>query len=65
MKQRSATLIDNEGQEFLVEDIVIFRKHIKDFHLTGVSVHDEKGHLITVDDTFRDKIEQLFTTVDG
>lgn len=35
-----------------------FLKHIKEFHQTGVSVHEEKGRYFTVDDNFRKMLDE-------
>ncbi|MBS1254954.1 MAG: hypothetical protein MAG581_00751 [Deltaproteobacteria bacterium] len=59
MNDFKVTLKDNSGQECSVEDIRIFQKHLRLFHSRGVTVHDENGHYFTVDDEFRNKIDQL------
>ena len=43
---------DIRGKDVTVET-KLFLKHIKQFHQTGVSVHEEKGRYFTVDDNFR------------
>ena len=43
---------DDRGNDVTVET-KSFLKHIIQFHQTGVSVHEERGHYFTVDDHFR------------
>ena len=43
---------DDRGNDVTVETKA-FLKHIKQFHHTGVSVHEERGRYFTVDDNFR------------
>jgi hypothetical protein len=40
-------------------EIEKFIAHIKEFHSSGTSIHDEKGHYFTIDDKFRKKIEKI------
>ena len=49
---------DNRGCDVSI-DAKAFLKHIEDFHHSGVSVHEERGHYFTVDDSFREKINGL------
>jgi len=51
MKAR-ATIIDDLGNQVVV-DIKKFIDHINQFHCSGVSVHEERGHYFTVDESFR------------
>ena len=56
---RKAKIKDDNGK--LIEvDIVKFKKHLDQYHSTGSSLHEEKGHNFTVDKDFRDKIESLY-----
>lgn len=45
-------IIDDLGKEVLV-DIKKFINHINQFHSSGVSIHEERGHYFTVNDSFR------------
>ena len=45
-------IIDDLGTEVLV-DIKKFINHINQFHSSGVSIHEERGHYFTVNDSFR------------
>ena len=45
-------IIDDLGKEVLV-DIKKFLNHINQFHSSGVSIHEERGHYFTVNDSFR------------
>ena len=48
---------DNRGRNVSV-DAKTFLKHIKEFHHSGVSVHEERGHYFTVDDNFRKMLDK-------
>ena len=48
---------DDKGNDVTVKTKP-FLKHIKEFHQTGVSVHEERGHYFTVDDNFRRKLHE-------
>ncbi len=50
---------DNDGIEYEIKDIKKFAKHIFQFHSIGISLHQENGCNFTVDDTFREKIEEF------
>ena len=45
-------ILDDLGKEVLV-DIKKFINHINQFHSSGVSMHEERGHYFTVNDSFR------------
>jgi hypothetical protein len=49
---------DDNGKEIEV-DLDKFQKHIDEYHNTGTSIHDEKGHYFTVNDNFRKKLKEL------
>ena len=56
---KKAKIKDDNGN--LIEvDIVKIKKHLDQYHSTGSSLHEEKGHYFTVDKDFRDKIESLY-----
>ena len=57
MSNLRVTISDDSGNECPIENIRTFRKHLQLFHKKGVSIHDENGHYFTVDDSFRQKIE--------
>jgi hypothetical protein len=48
---------DDRGNDVTVK-IKSFLKHIKEFHQTGVSVHEERGRYFTVDDNFRKMLDE-------
>ena len=50
---------DNKGVEYEIKDIGKFIKHIFKYHSTGISLHQENGHNIIVDDAFRTKLLKL------
>lgn len=49
---------DDEGKEIEV-NLDEFIDHINQFHKTGTSIHDEKGHYFTVNDNFRKKLKEM------
>ena len=51
---------DNLGRDYEIPDIESFYQHLKEFHLNGISVHEEEGHYFTVNDNFREKIKKMF-----
>ena len=56
---KKAKIKDDNGK--LIEvDIVKFKKHLDEYHLTGSSIHEENGHYFTVDQKFRNKINSLY-----
>jgi len=57
MSNLRVTISDDSGNECPIENIRTFRKHLQLFHKKGVTIHDENGHYFTVDDSFRQKIE--------
>ena len=50
-------IIDDLGKEVLV-DIKKFINHINQFHSSGVSIHEERGHYFTVNDSFRNMLRK-------
>ena len=59
------TIRDHSGYECPIEIIRPFRKHLQLFHKKGVSIHDKNGHYITVDDSFRQKIDAMVRKLSG
>tara|TARA_B100001245_G_scaffold184300_1_gene142326 strand:+ start:302 stop:490 length:189 start_codon:yes stop_codon:yes gene_type:complete len=45
-------LKDNNGIDVEV-DVKTFVVHIQQYHASGMSVHEDRGHYFTVDDKFR------------
>ena len=44
----------------LVEvDLKIFTDHINRYHKTGTTIHEERGHYFTVNETFRKKLKRM------
>ena len=52
-------LADNLGTKVSIKDPKRFHCHILQFHYQGSSIHDESGHYFMVDDTLREKLEDL------
>tara|TARA_Y100001936_G_C15886823_1_gene565846 strand:- start:722 stop:904 length:183 start_codon:yes stop_codon:yes gene_type:complete len=50
---------DNEGN-FVEVDIKKFKKHLDEYHQTGSTIHEEKGHFFKIDQEFRNKIKRLY-----
>ena len=59
MKNKKVTIKDDNGRDCVIENIQTFRKHLQMFHKKVVSIHDENGHYFKVDDSFRQKINEL------
>ena len=57
MSNLRVTIRDDSGNECPIRIIRTFRKHLQLFNKKGVSIHDKNGHYFTVDDSFRQKIE--------
>ena len=51
---------DNLGRDYEIPDIESFYQHLKEFHLNGISVHEEEGHYFNVNDNFIKKIKKMF-----
>ena len=64
MSRKTVTIQDDQGRDCPIRDFRAFQKHLQLFHRTGVSVHDEDGHYFTVDDAFRQKIDELVEEAD-
>ena len=47
---------DNDGIYYEIKDIKKFAKHIFQFHSIGISLHQEEGNDLPVDDAFRKKV---------
>ena len=55
---RKVKILDDDQNEIEI-DIKSFNQHLKEYHSTGESIHEERGHFFTVDEKFRKKIKQL------
>ena len=40
-------------------DLKIFIDHINHYHKTGTSIHEERGHCFTINETFRKKLKKF------
>ena len=49
---------DRKGIEVEI-DINEFAHHIGEYHHSGVSIHEERGHYFTVDDNFRKMVDKI------
>jgi len=49
---------DRKGIEVEI-DINEFAHHIGEYHHSGVSIHEERGHYFTVDDNFRKMVNTI------
>jgi transcriptional regulator of NAD metabolism len=49
---------DDNGKEVEV-DLKQFVRHINQYHKTGISIHDENTHSFTVDEQFRNKLNEM------
>ena len=53
--KKTTFLKDDNGKKAEVE-LEKFIDHIDQYHKTGTSIHDEKGHYFTVNEEFRKKL---------
>ena len=51
---------DDNGDDYIIKDIMSFYQHIIEYHSSGTSLHEEKGHYFTVNDDFRSEIEKIY-----
>ena len=49
---------DRKGIEVEI-DINEFAHHIGEYHHSGVSIHEERGHYFTVDDNFQKRVDNI------
>ena len=59
MNKLSVTLKDDNGRDCVIENIRTFQKHLIMFKKTGISIHDENSHYITVNYSFREMVDGL------
>jgi len=59
------TIRDDNENEYPIEIIRTFRKHLQLFHKKGVSIHDENGDYFTMDGSFRQKIDAIVRKLSG
>jgi len=59
MSKKELVIFDLNNKEYKINDIERFVKHIKDFHNSGSSIHEENGFYFLIDDNFRSKIKKL------
>ena len=51
---------NNNGDDYIIRDIVSFYRHILEYHSSGTSLHEENGHYFTVNDVFRSEVKKLY-----
>ena len=56
---KKVEITDDTGKKIKV-DIKKFKKHLDDYHLNGSSIHVENGYYFTIDQKFRNKINNLY-----
>ncbi|MBD74481.1 MAG: hypothetical protein CMM96_03195 [Rickettsiales bacterium] len=57
MKNKKLSLVDVNNKKFDVKNKIQFINHIKTFHASGTSFHEEDGHIIKIDDKLRELIK--------
>lgn len=57
-----ATIKDDDGNDYVVEDILAFQKHLEEYHFAEGTIHAENGHRFTVTPEFREKVKALAET---
>ena len=50
---------DVNNRDYYIEDLEKFVDHIKQYHNTGSTIHEENGYYFVVDDTFRKSLFKL------
>ena len=50
---------DVNNRDYYIEDLEKFVDHIKQYHNTGSTIHEENGYYFLVDDTFRKSLFKL------
>ena len=50
---------DVKNRDYCIEDLEKFVDHIKKYHNTGSTIHEENGYYFVVDDTFRKSLFKL------
>ena len=50
---------DVNNRDYYIEDLEKFVDHIKKYHNTGSTIHEENGYYFLVDDTFRKSLFKL------
>ncbi len=58
-----AKIQDIYGKDYRVQDLGLFKKHIKNFHtINGIpdnSIHEEHGYYFKIDQSFYDYLKKL------
>lgn len=62
----SKRVVLKDDQEFdcTIENFEIFYKHILDYHGSGTSIHEHKGHYFTINNRFRSNLSKLIKNED-
>ena len=56
--KKTTILKDDNGNKVEVE-LKKFVEHINNYHKTGTSIHDERGHYFTVNEEFRKRLKKI------
>ena len=56
--KKTKILKDDNGNKVEVE-LKKFVEHINNYHKTGTSIHDERGHYFTVNEEFRKRLKKI------
>ena len=59
MNNKKVPIKDDNERDCVIENIQAFHKHLQLHHKKGVSIHEENRHYFTVDDSFREKLDEL------
>ena len=59
---KKVKILDDSQNEIEV-DIKSFYQHLKKYHSTGESLHEEQGHYFTVDEKFRKKLNNYLIQI--
>ncbi len=61
----AATIKDDEGRDYEIEDVLAFQRHLKEFHHAEGTIHSENGRCFTVTDELRKRVDELAKSAEG
>ena len=58
MPKKKIKIKDLNNNDYEIQDIKRFLKHIYEFHSSGSTIHEENGYYFLIDDKFRKLINE-------
>ena len=58
MKVKKLNILDINDQRVEITNKIAFIEHIRRYHASGISFHEENGQLIKIDDKLRKQIKK-------